>query len=634
MNELQSQIYAFGDFYINAAQRLLVRSESDEPVALTPKVFDTLFYLVQNNQRVIEKDELMREIWADTIVEENNLNKNISILRRVLGDNKTEHRYIVTIPGRGYKFVAPVQISNSKLQTPDSADPPPEPPENRPIQNPKSKIQNRAWFVSSAALILLAMVAAGFYLWRGNEKSPGASVRTVAVLPFKTLVSENRNEALELGMADTLINKISSSEEIIVRPLSSVRRFNSLEQDVLQAGRELGADSVLDGTIQTSGDRIRIAARLVRTSDGKQLWAETFDEKFTDIFAVQDSISQKVLTALTLRLNSAAQKRLTKHDTENVEAYQLYMKGRFHASRLILPEASKGVEYYSQAIALDPNYALAYVGIAQAYIGFSLSGDVPAKEAMPKAKAAALKAVELAPDLPESQVAAGFLAFWYDWDWNEAEKRYRRALELDPNNAPAHFFYAHLNSNLGNHAAALTMARRARELDPLSLITNSLEGQFLFYAGQPDEAVSRLNKTLELDPNFWHSHLILAGVYTENGTFAEAVAEAEKAARLSGGNSQAVAVKCNALAKSGDTAQARLVLEQLQKYSTEKHVPAYNFAIVYNALGETETALDYLEKAYADKNVLMVFLKVEPKWQNLRAEPRFQELMRRMNFPS
>jgi TolB-like protein/Flp pilus assembly protein TadD len=497
----------------------------------------------------------------------------------------------------------------------------------------QSAIRNRSWLVALAVFGVLGLSYLWFYLWGEDAKPASATpVKTIAVLPFKPLVLESRNEALELGMADTLINKISSSEEIIVRPLGSVRRYNNLEQDVLLAGRELGVDSVLEGTIQTSGERIRIAARLVRTNDGKQLWTETFDEKFTDIFAVQDSISNKVLSALTLKLSGEEQKRLTKRDTENVEAYQLYMKGRFHASRLILPEAEKAIEYFNQAIALDPNYALAYVGIAQTYTSFSLSGDVPANDAMPKAKTAALRAVELDANLPESQVAVGFLAFWYDWDWSDAEKKYQRALELDPNNAAAHFFYAHLNSNLGRHAEALTMVNHARELDPLSLITNSAEGQFLFFAGHFDEAVSRLNKTLELDPNFWHTHLVLSGIYIEKQMFPEAVAEAEKAARFSGGNSQAAAVKGYALAKSGNPAQARIVLAGLQKLSTEKYVPAYNFAIIYNALGETETALDYLEKAFAEKNVLMVFLKVDPKWHNLRNEPRFIDLMKRMNF--
>ncbi|MCY7346382.1 MAG: winged helix-turn-helix domain-containing protein [Pyrinomonadaceae bacterium] len=681
MIEPNTHIYEFGNFRLDAAKRLLLK-DAREIVPLMPKAFETLLYLVRHSGKVIEKDELMREIWTDTIVEENNLTQNISILRRVFGEKPGEHRFIATVPGRGYKFVAKVVLSESsatsggfssegeknfsdnlesrisdfkshsetesqhpnfkfqsetrtsnlkseinKEQKPQVETLPP-----AKISNPKSEIRNRVRLVSSAVLIILTIGAASFYFWRGNEQSADAPIKSIAVLPFKPIVSENRNEALELGMADTLINKISSSEEIIVRPLSSVRRFNNLEQDVLQVGRELGVDSVLEGTIQTAGERIRIAARLIRTGDGKQLWTETFDEKFTDIFAVQDSISNKVLAALTLKLNSDEQKRLTKHDTENVEAYQLYMQGRFHASRLILPEARKGIEYYNQAIALDPNYALAYVGIAQAYTGFSLSGDVPANDAMPKGKAAALRAIELDPNLPESQAAVGLFAFWYDWNWSEAEKKYQRALELDPNNAAAHFFYAHLNSNLGRHAEALTMAKRARELDPLSLIVNSAEGQFLFFAGQPDEAVSRLNKTLELEPNFWHTHLILSGVYTEKLMFAEAVAEAEKAARFSGGNSQAVAVKGYALAKSGNSTAARTVLAELQKLSAERHVPAYNFAIIYNALGETETALDYLEKAYSEKNVLLVFLKVDPKWNNLRSEPRFIALAKQMNF--
>jgi serine/threonine-protein kinase len=651
MRELQSQIYKFGEFRVDAAKRLLYGRE-DEPIALTPKVFDTLLYLVQNSGKVIEKDELMREIWTDSIVEENNLNKNISILRRILGENKKEHRFIVTIPGRGYKFVAEVrellevpslvesEISAPELNNESESQDDSESeiwnskPKTNQDRRPKTKYKktNRFQFIVLAVLIIFSIGTIGFYLWRGSEKSVSAPIKTIAVLPFKPLVLENRNEALELGMADTLINKISSSEEIIVRPLGSVRRYNNLEQDVLLAGRELGVDSVLEGTIQTSGERIRIAARLVRTNDGKQLWTETFDEKFTDIFAVQDSISNKVLAALTLKLSSEAQTRLTKHNTENVEAYQLYMKGRFHASRLILPEATKGIEYFNQAIALDANYALAYVGIAQAYTGFSLSGDIPANDAMPKGKAAALKAIELDANLPEAQVAIGLFAFWYDWNWTEAEKKYQRALELEPNNAAAHYFYAHLNSNLGRHAEALTLARRARELDPLTLIVNSAEGQFLFYAGQSDEAVSRLNKTLELEPNFWHTHLVLSGIYAETQKFAEAIAAAERAAQISGGNSSAIAVKGYALAKSDNPAQARIVLAELQKLSTEKYVPAYNLAIIYNALGETETALDYLEKAFAEKNVLMVFLKVDPKWNNLRKEPRFVNLMRRMNF--
>jgi len=648
MNEPQTPIYEFGDFRLDAAKRLLLKGV-DEIVPLMPKAFDTLLYLVRHSGRVVEKDELMSEIWADTIVEENNLTQNISVLRRVFGEKPGEHRFIVTVPGHGYKFVADVKVSSSKFQVSSSVDSEISnlKLQNKPENNNESETGNRKpetdedqrpktenrkpthfWLVAGFGAVIIGLSLLGFYTRLGNEKSVHAQIKTVAVLPFKSLVAEKRDEALELGMADTLISKLGGGEEITVRPLSAIRRYNSVEQDSLIAGRELNVEAVLDGTIQTSGGRIRVSAKLLRTGDGKQLWTGQFDEKFTDIFAVQDAISERVAAALKIRLGNAEKKR----PTENVEAYQLYMKGRFHASRLILPEARKGIEYFNQAIALDADYALAYVGIAQAYTAFSLSGDVPANDAMPKAKTAALRAVELNPNLPESHVAAGLVEFWYEWNWKEAENKYQRALELDLNNAPAHYFYAHLNSNLGRHAEALRLAKRARELDPLSLITNSVEGQFLFFAGQTEEAVSRLNKTLELDPNFWHAHLILSGIYAENRQFPEAVAEAEKAAQVSGENSQAVAVKGYALAKSGNLAEARAVLERLRELSKTRYVPAYNFAIIYNALGETETTLDYLEKAFAEKNVLMVFLKVEPKWNNLRKEPRFLDLMRRMNF--
>ncbi|MDQ3064523.1 MAG: winged helix-turn-helix domain-containing protein [Acidobacteriota bacterium] len=645
MNEPQLQIYEFDEFRVDVAKRLLTKGDGEQ-IPLTPKVFDTLLYLIRHGGKVIEKDELMREIWTDSVVEENNLNQNISILRRVFGEKPGEQRFIITIAGHGYRFVPEVRpildfgfgIADIKPEETVSKDES-EKIENQvvkdegrrtknknSIQNPKSKIQNRKWLAAFAVLSFFSLGATGFYLWRENAKSADTPIKTVAVLPFKPLVVENRNEALELGMADTLISKLSGGEEVIVRPLSAIRRYNSVEQDALTAGRELGVESVLDGTIQNWGDRIRISAQLLRTSDGKQLWTGQFDEKFTDIFVVQDSISEKVAAALKIRLEN----REKKHSTENIEAYGLYMKGRYHLSKLKSSEFQTAISYFQQAIELDPSYALAYAELAAAYRVLAISGEKPATEVFPNAKAAAQKAIELDDTLAEAHASLGQNNFWYDWDWSAAENQYRRALELNPNSAASHINYAHLLSNTGRHDEALTEVKRARELDPLSLVTNALEGQFLIHAGRIDEALDRLQKNAELEPNFWMSHFFAASAYIEKGMFTEAIAESRREKELSGGN--VIPFGIYALAKSGKSAEARAALEELLKLSTTRYVPPYNIALIYNALEMRGNALGWLEKAYEQRDPKMTFLKVEPKWNNLRNEPRFIDLMKRMKL--
>jgi DNA-binding winged helix-turn-helix (wHTH) protein/TolB-like protein/Tfp pilus assembly protein PilF len=640
MDEPQARAYEFGEFRLDAAKRLL-RQADGEIVPLMPKAFDTLLYLVEHGGKVIEKDELLSAVWPDTVVEENNLTQNISILRKVFGEKHGQNRFIATIPGRGYKFVAEVKpIADSGFGIADiekeaekiSQDRTAKTAEqfgNNRGQRTGDEKQNRFRLFALAALIFLALGALGFYLWRETAKPVAdAPIKTVAVLPFKSLVAEKRDAALELGMADALIAKLNDGGEIVVRPLSAVRRYDSAEQDSLIAGRELSVQAVLDGTIQIAGERIRVSAKLLRADgDGRQLWAGQFDENYTDIFAVQDSISERVAAALKIRLGKAEKKR----PTENVEAYELYMKGRFHTLNLTRAETDKGIAYFERAIEIDPNYALAYIGLAQAYLPMALTSGAPSWEALPKAKLAALRAIELDETLAEAHAALGLITFWYDWDWQAAEKQYRRAVELDPNSAEAHFGYAHLLSNVGRHEQALSEIKLSRELDPVALRTNALEGQILFFAGKSDAALDRLNKTIDLNPNFWLSHLFIAGVYLEKGMYGEAVAALEKAGEITG-NSQSKAYRAYALARWGKTAEARAELDELLKLSKTSYVPPYHFAVVYNGLGERGKALDYLEKAFAEKNALMVFLKVEPMWNNLRNEPRFVSLLARMNF--
>ncbi len=657
MSNANKDLYEFADFRLDVSERILWRG--GEKIPLSEKAFDTLCALVKRGNHLASKDELLNEIWAGAFVEENNLDKNISVLRNVLGERAGKGKFIETVRGHGFRFVAEVRQKSEELQKEEnypqintdehglskmsepsavadgfsSTDIQPETDAQKPKnEDRKPKNENRNFKFIALISVLIVSALAAFYFWKSASNSAsGAKIKTIAVLPFKPLIAENRNESLELGMADTLISKLSGGETV-VRPINAVRKFNNLEQDSLAAGRELGTEAVLDGTIQTTGDRIRISAKLLRTSDGKSLWTGQFDEKFTDIFAVQDSISEKVLAALSLTLNGNESRRLGKRDTQNVEAYQLYMKGRFHHFKLNYAEAQKGIEYYRQAIAIDPNYALAYAGIADAYRSFALTSDVDSNDVMPKAKAAALKAIELDETLADAHTALGFIIFFYDWDWAAAEKEYKRALELNPNSADTHQAYGHLLSNLGRHSEALSEIKRAKEIEPLNLRTNAFEGQFLLHAGQTDAAIENLQKAIDLEPSFWMTHLFAASAYTEKGLFDKAFSEGIEAKKFSPTQNWSIAFGGFALAKSGKAAEARAVLDELFKVSKTTYVPPYHFVLVYNGLGESEKALEYLEKGFAEKDVRMVFLKVEPKWNNLRNEPRFIELMRRMSF--
>ncbi|HEV8486546.1 MAG TPA: tetratricopeptide repeat protein, partial [Blastocatellia bacterium] len=524
------------------------------------------------------KDELMRAIWADSFVEENNLSQNVSTLRRVLG----KRRYIVTVPGSGYRFATEVKIISGPAK-PVSAD--------------------------------------------------GIPATTIAVLPFKPIVELSRDEALELGMADTLIARLSSSRKLIVRPLSSVRRYGGLEQDPQAAGRELGVESVLDGSLQRSADRIRLTARLINVEDGASLWVGTFDEKTTDVFAVQDAISQRVAGALAIPLSIEERRLLTKRSTENLEAYDLYLKGRYYWNKLIPREVRRSIQFFQHAIDLEPTYTLAYAGIAEAYRSLPMSSDVPPDDAFPLAHAAAAKALEIDETLADVHATLCTLNSWYDWDWDGAEREAKRAVTLNPNSSEAHRANALLLSTLGRQKEAIAAAARARELDPLALLTRTHESLFLYYDGRNEEAREKLVKTLEIDPNFWIALLTLAKIYIRQGQYAEAITELTKARSSSGGNTQTISLIGYAYGLLGDHGKARAVLDELKALSTQGYVPPYNIAVVHNGLGEDEETLTWLERALEERDVLLsAFITVDPNWDRMRTSPRFVRILKGMNL--
>ena len=574
MHPAPRENYEFGEFRLEADKRQLLRG--GQPVPLTPKVFETLLHLVRNRAVVVEKDELMQALWPDTSVEENNLNQNISSLRRTLGQSRGSNRYILTVPGRGYRFTAEV-----RTDAPEQA---------------------------------------------------SSQCRAIAVLPFRPLVAEERDEALEMGMADTLIARLSGNGGTVVPSLSSVRRYTAMDRDPIAAGRELGVQFVLDGNLHLRGNRMRATVRLVSVGDGASLWSQIFDEKFTDVFAVQDTIAEKAAAALALRLSPQEKRELTRRYTENVDAYRLFVTGWYYLGKLTPLAISKGIELFQQAIDLDPSYALAYAGLADAYRRLPITSDVPPKDAFPKAKAAATQALKLDDSLAEAHMALGFTRFWFDWDWAGAESEFTRAIELNPAHAETRMSYAVMLTGLRRFEDAIEQGRASIALDPLSLIVNANFGWVLHYTGQNRLARAQLRKTLDIEPRFWVAQLHMARIDIAEGAYAAAIFALEEARQASGGNSETIALLGYAYALCGRRPEAQQVLEDLLAQSKARYVPPHNIAVIYNGLGDDEQAMLWLEKAYEDRDVRLAFLNANPKWDAYREERRFQRLVKRIGL--
>lgn len=507
----------------------------------------------------------------------------------------------------------------------------------------KGEGSQRSLWIAGILLAAIALLIGLWFFWqRKAPKGPrpagenaahiASNEKKIAVLPFKPLTPENRDQILELGMADSLITKLSNSRQIVVRSLASVRKYSGLDQDSLAAGRELQADSVLEGNVQKSGDHIRVTARLIKVTDGTSLWAGTFDEKMTDVFAVQDAISQKVADALSLQLSGEEKERLTRRQTDNLEAYQLYLTGRYHWAKLTPPDIRKAIGFFQKAIELDPKYALAYFGFAEANRSLAINADVPSKDCLPQAKAAAIKALEIDDSLAEAHASLSFSLIWYDWDWDTGAREAKRAIALNPNSAHSHFALAHVLSDEGRHDQALVEMARARELDPVFLLYRALEGMFFHHARRDAEALERLQKAVDLDSNFWVTHLMLGKVYTQERKYSDAIEEFGKARELSHGNSEAIASIGYAAALAGDKLKAQAVLDELKALSNEHYVPPVNVALVLSALDEKDAAVASLEKGCEDRDVRLTLLKVDPRWDSLRRDPRFIAILKRIGL--
>ena len=492
----------------------------------------------------------------------------------------------------------------------------------------ESLLRKRWPLLLGGVLLAFAAAAATFNLLLGR----GETINSVAVLPFVNASGDPNSEYLSDGITESLINSLSRLPRLMVMSRNSVFRYKGRESDAQAMGRELKVRAVLTGRVTQRGDNLSISAELVDVRNNSHLWGERYNRKLTDIVALQEDLARDISDKLRLRLSGEEKNRLTKHYTENPEAYQFYLKGRYHLLKFTPEEMRKGLECINQALAIDPRFALAYDGLAFYYtaaVDWTLSPD----EAMPKAKEAARKALEIDDDLAEAHSDMAWIHYYYDWDWAAAESESRRAFELKPNNSLAHDTYAEFLVPMGRTDEGIAENKKAIDLDPLSLHTNASLGVGLYYAHRYAQAILQLRKTIDLDPTYWWAHSYLGRAYEQQGQFPEAIAEFQEAVRLGSGITEPKAFLGRVYAVSGKRAEARKVLEELNEVSKQFYVSPYNVALIYAGLGEKDQALAWLERAFAERSTWMPYLKVDPWLDSLRSEPRFQDLLRRMNFP-
>ena len=455
----------------------------------------------------------------------------------------------------------------------------------------------------------------------------------MAVLPFKPLTNASTDETLQLGMSDTLIAKLSTIKGISVRPLSAVRRYRAPDRDPVAVGRELGVDAVVDAQIQKSGERVRITAHLIGVADGTQLWAGQFDEQQTELFALQDSIAGQIADGLALQLSGDDRRRLAKRDTDNPHAYESYLRGRVFSLQLKRESILKAIGYFDDAIRRDPGYARAYAGLANCYNILPITSDVPPGDAFPKARQAALDAIRLDPQLADAHAVLGWVALWHEWVWTDAEQKFRQALAVDPNLAFAHIGYGHLLSDLGRHDEALREADAALRVDPVSVYGEVLKAHFEYQARHYDIAAEGIRRALELEPHYWVAQITLGKIQASSGQYEPAIRSFKNATEGSGASSEGIALAGYTYGVSGRPGEARERLRELETIAQTRYVPPLYRALVYQGLGDSNEALRWLERAYDERDVHMVFLGVDPKWDPLREDPRFIRLVNRMKLP-
>ena len=619
--------YTFGPFTLDSQECVL--STQGERVPLTPKALDTLFVLVERNGHVLEKDEILKRVWPDTFVEEGTLAQNISTLRKALGEGTNGQIYIETIPRRGYRFVAPVKVETegrSEAVIPSDAS----------LRVSGSRFRTVTW-----TFVVIALIGASGYLLRGHlRRSAHASTNraTLAVLPFENLSSEADQQYFADGFTEEMISQLGDLDpaKLAIIARVSAMQYKGAGKNAREIGQELGADYILQGSVTREGDRVRITAQLIQTRDQTTLWARDYDRGIRDILLVQSDVAGAIASEIKLKLSPEESARLAIPRAVDPDAYELYLKGRYFWNKRGEANFVKAIDYFQQAIARDPKYAPAYAGLADAYalLGSSPNPAIPRNEAMPKAKAAAMKALQLDETLADAHTSLAFVKMHYEWDWPGSEMEFQRALNLNPNYATAHEWYAFWFTAQGRTDKALEQLAYAQKADPLSLIIKADTAEMLNYSGQYAESQQQAQKALDMDPNFLPAYLCLADVQVATGNYQSAVIELQKALTISPDDAWTLARLGAAYALAGERNKAETILQGMLRDSQNRGDLAMNIAQIYSVLGEDIQALAYLEKAYQYREGGLILMNVRAEFRPFHSDPQFIDLARRVGLPA
>ena len=638
----ESHSYDFGRFRLKTAERVLLRE--GDPVPLTPKVFDILITLVENRGQIVEKDDLMKKVWPTTFVEEGNLTQNVSLLRKALGESAGGGQFIETVPRRGYRFVAPVietwdnqilpvqeQVTSAAgnghadaishgLIAKSSSDLTTEKGRESNSQSTRS----RFGIVVTGAVVVIAAVVLIYFSTRSKAGDLGPdAIQSIAVLPFVDEAGDPDAEYINDKIAESLINSLSKLPQLRVVPRSVVANYKGQSVDPRKIGQELNVRAVVTGKMSKRGDIISIQADLIDLQNVAQLWGQHYDHKLADVMLVQDDISRDIFENLRLKLNVEEKKQL--------DAYRLYLKGRNSWNKRTADELQQAIDFFNQAIAIDPNYAAAYAGLADCYNMLVVYGALQPKDGFPKAKEAAMKALDIDENQAEAHSSLAFIKFRWDWDRAETEREFQTAIKLKPAYAPAHQWYSSYLVAVERFDEAIAEAKRTEELEPLSFVASSHLGWIYYLAGKNDQAIEQCKKILDMDPNSFPARRYLGLAYESKGMYAEAINEFQTGVKLSG-SPLMLALLGHAYAASGKRAEAQRVLNDLEQLQAQRYVSPYTVAAIYAGLNDQDQAFTWLEKAVAEHDIWLMNLKVDPVFARLRTNRKFTDLLARIRL--